>query len=168
MANSKDQQWREAAHKVIEAVAKENSIVVSDMVVAALESAGLGLDNYSALGGVFTRAAKAGYIQKTDETQHSTRGKSHSAKTVWASLIYRADDVSPEARALNSLLMACLDFNAETVRYASTVYRAGGLDQKTHKRAVRDFQKIQDNYSARIAMIMEQFERVGGKGHAGN
>lgn len=168
MADTKDQQWREAAHKVIEAVAKENSIVVSDMVVAALESAGLGLDNYSALGGVFTRAAKAGFIQKTDETQHSTRGKSHSAKTVWASLIYRADDVSPEARALSSLIMAALDFNAETVRYASTVYRAGGLDQKTHKHAVRDFQKIQDNYSARIAMIMEQFEKVGGKGHAGN
>ena len=41
MANSKDQQWREAAHKVIEAVAKENSIVVSDMVVAALEAPGL-------------------------------------------------------------------------------------------------------------------------------
>lgn len=163
MVKSKDQQWREAAHGVIEAVAKQNSIVVSDMVVNALEQANLGLDNYSALGGVFTRAAKAGFIQKTDETQHSTRGKSHSAKTVWASLIYRQDDISPEARALNGLLMAALDFNAETVRFASVIYRREGLDMRGHKKAVAEFNKIQDRYQARIATALETYEKVGGQ-----
>ena len=157
------EQWREAAHSVIETVAKQNSIVVSDMVVNALEQANLGLDNYSALGGVFTRAAKAGFIQKTDETQHSTRGKSHSAKTVWISLIHDQSDVSPEARALNSLLLAALDFNAETVRFASIVYRREGLDKRSHEKAVKNFQKIQDHYTARIAAVVEQYEKVGGR-----
>lgn len=163
MANGKDQAWREAAHGVIEAVAKQNSIVVSDMVVNALEQAGLGLKNYSALGGVFTRAAKAGFIQKTDETQHSTRGKSHSAKTVWASLIYEQDGVSAEARALHSLIMAALDFNAETVRFASIIYRKEGLDRKTHKTAVKEFNKIADKYQSRMVATMQQYEKVGGK-----
>ena len=163
MANGKDQQWREAAHSVIEAVAKQNSIVVSDMVVNALEQANLGLKNYSALGGVFTRAAKAGFIQKTEETQHSTRGKSHSAKTVWASLIYSQDGVPAETRVLNSLLMAALDFNAETVRFASIIYRKEGLDHKTHKKAVTEFNKIQDRYNARIAGVLQDYEKVGGK-----
>ena len=163
MANVKDQAWRDAAHGVIEAVAKQNSIVVSDMVVTALEQANLGLDNYSALGGVFTRAAKAGFIQKTDETQHSTRGKSHSAKTVWVSLIYSQDGIPAETRALNSLLMAALDFNAKTVRFASIIYRREGLDQRGHKKAVANFQKIQDHYNARISKVLEEYERVGGR-----
>ena len=159
---NKDQQWREAAHGVIQAVAKENSIVVSDMVVNALEQANLGLDNYSALGGVFTRAAKAGFIQKTDEKQHSTRGKSHSAKTVWVSLIYRQDDLSPETRALTGMLMAALDFNAETVRFASIIYRREGLDRKTHKTAVKEFQRIADSYQARMTATLEEYAKVGG------
>ena len=163
MANGKSEEWRQAAHKVVEQIARKNQYVVSDMVVTALEKAGLGLDNYSPLGGVFTRAAKDGFIQKTDETQHSTRGKSHSAKTIWASLIYDQKDLSPEARALTKMVMAALDFNAETVRYASVVFRSGGLDQKTHKRAVTDFQKIQDHYNARVAAAMLEYEKVGGK-----
>lgn len=166
MANGKSEDWRQKAHEVIKKVASENSIVVSDMVVTALEQAGLGLDNYSPLGGVFTRAAKEGILQKTEEQQHSTRGKSHSAKTVWASLIYQQDKLNPEARVLNSLLMAALDFNAETVRYASMVYRAGGVDQKLHEQSVKRFKAIQDNYNARIAIILEEYEKVGGKaGH---
>ena len=163
MANGKTDEWRQKAHKVIEQVARKNQYIVSDMVVTALEKAGLGLDNYSPLGGVFTRAAKDGLIQKTDETQQSTRGKSHSAKTVWVSLVYGQQDLSPEARALTGLVMAALDFNAETVRYASFVFRAGGLDKVTHQRAVKDFQKIQENYTARVTKAMQDFERVGGK-----
>jgi len=163
MIDSKSVEWRTKAHEVVKQVAEANSIVVGDMVVTALEKAGLGLENYSPLGGVFTRAAKDGYIQKTDETQHSTRGKSHSAKTVWASLIYQQDKLSPEARVLNSLLMAALDFNAETVRFASMIYRAGGLDEKGHKRSVDKFKEIQDTYSARISMLLEDYEKVGGR-----
>lgn len=163
MANGKSDEWRQKAHEVIKQVAEQNSIVVSDMVVAALEKAGLGLDNYSPLGGVFTRAAKEGILQKTQETQQSTRAKSNSAKTVWISLVYKQDGIAPEARVLNSLLMAALDFNAETVRFASMIYRAGGLDAKGHERSVQKFKEIQDNYSARISIVLEEYEKVGGK-----
>lgn len=161
--NAKSDEWRKKAHEVIRDVASKNSIVVSDMVVAALEEAGLGLDNYSSLGGVFTRAAKEGILQKTQETQQSTRAKSNSAKTVWISLIYQQDGVAPEARVLNSLLMAALDFNAETVRFASMVYRQGGLDEKTHKTSLAKFKDIQDTYSARISMVLEDYEKLGGE-----
>lgn len=163
MANGKSDEWRQKAHEVIKQVAKDNSIVVSDMVVTALEQAGLGLDNYSPLGGVFTRAAKEGILQKTQETQQSTRAKSNSAKTVWISLIYRQDGIAPEARVLTSLLMAALDFNAETVRFASMVYRAGGLDDKTYKKSVERFEAIQKNYSARHAIILQEYEKLGAK-----
>lgn len=170
MQDGKTEQWQAAAHKIIEQVAKGNQYVVSDMVVNALENAGLGLDNYSPLGGVFKRAAKDGIIAKTDEKQQSTRGKSHSAKTVWVSLIYKREDVSPEAAALSNLIMAALDFNAETVRYASVLYRNGGLDVKTHEKAVKAFNEIQDHYNARIAKIVEDFEKAGGRraGQEGN
>lgn len=163
MANGKSEEWRQKAHEVIKDVASKNSIVVSDMVVAALEKAGLGLDNYSPLGGVFTRAAKEGILQKTQETQQSTRAKSNSAKTVWISLIYQQDGISPEARVLNSMLIAALDFNAETVRYASIIYRSGGLESKELKTSLDKFQAMQQNYSARMAIILEEYEKVGGK-----
>lgn len=165
-ADSKADDWRTAAHKVIKKVAQQNQYVVGDMVITALEKAGLGLDNYSPLGGVFTRAAKDGFLTKTDETQRSARGKSHSAKTVWISMVYGKEKLSPEARALNSMLLAALDFNAETVRYASFVYRAGGLDKKNHDKAVTDFKKIQDLYNARVSKALQEFERVGGQSNA--
>lgn len=161
--DSKTIEWRTAAHEVIKDVATKNSIIVSDMVVTALEAAGLGLKNYSALGGVFTRAAKDGFISKTDEKQHSTRGKSHSAKTVWISEIYEQDVIAPEARALNKLLMAALEFNAATVRYASLVYRATGLDPKNHTKAVSDFQAMQDTYTKQVAKIVSEYQTVGGQ-----
>lgn len=163
MVDGKTEAWRTAAHEVIKKVAEQNSIVVSDMVVTALESAGLGLDNYSPLGGVFTRAAKEGLLSKTTDTQQSTRAKSNSAKTVWLSNVYGTDDLTPEARALNKLLIAALDANAETVRYASFAFRAGGLNEKSHKKAVEAFSAIQDKYGARIAAAVEEYERVGGR-----
>lgn len=159
--DGKSMEWRNAAHEIIKTLAQQNSFVVSDMVVTALEQSGLGLDNYSPLGGVFTRAAKDGFITKTDQQQQSTRGKSNSAKTVWISMIYDQDDVGPEARALNALLRAALDFNAETVRYASFVYRAGGLDEKNHKKAVEDFKKIQDTYNAKVTKAMAAYQAAG-------
>ena len=145
--------WRIQAHDIVKKIAENNQYIVSDMVVTALEAAGLGLDNYSALGGVFKRAAGVGYIQKTSEKEQSTRTKSHSAKTVWVSLIHVPKDVSPEARALNKMIIAALEFNAVTVRFASIIYRKEGLDQKTHKRAVNEFQKITDQYIANKTKI---------------
>lgn len=162
VANGKTEEWRTAAHEVIKKLAQENSIIVSDMVVATLEADGLGLDNYSTLGGVFTRAAKEGIISKTDQQQQSTRAKSNSAKTVWVSLIYQKEEIGPQARLMNQMLIAALDFNAETVRYASFVYRSGGLDEKNHQKAVADFRRIQSAYSKRVDLILKEYATVGG------
>lgn len=157
--NGKSDEWRQAAHKAIEQLAHDNSMIVSDMVVAALEQASLGLDNYSALGGVFTRAAKAGLIVKTDIKQQSTRERSNSAKTVWRSLVYRPTGMSKEQNALSNLIIAALDFNAVTVRLASIVYAGGKLDKHAYKRVLRDFNAMSDTYQARQSSILETIGR---------
>lgn len=157
--HAKTNDWRDQAHEILAKVAKSNSIVVSDMVVAALEAADLGLDNYSALGGVFTRAAKEGIIVKTDIQQQSTRAKSNSAKTVWRSLVYKQSGLSKEQNALGNLIIAALDYNAETIRLASVVYAGGKLDKHAYKRVLSDFNIIADRYTARNMKILET---VGG------
>lgn len=148
--------WRIKAHAIIEEVAQSNKLVVSDMVIAALEEADMGLNNYSGLGGVFKRAANAGFIAKTDETVAGNR-KSHSAKTVWRSLIYKdAVPVSPELDALSAMVINALQFNAATVRYAGGVFAAGAItDRKKHQKIVKAFQEMQDEYTARNAQITE-------------
>lgn len=154
----KTEAWRKGAHDVITELAKTNTLIVSDMVVAALEAANMGLNNYSALGGVFTRAAKAGLIMKTDETQRSRERNSHSAKTVWRSLIYvPATPVAPEQEALSHMITNALGFNAATVRHASMVFAAGpGMKPHHMKRQVKEFQKIQDEYTAQHIKIVER------------
>lgn len=163
----KTQAWREAAHNVIVELAASNSLIVSDMVVAALEQAGMGLDNYSALGGVFTRAAKAGLIVKTDETAPGNR-KSHSAKTVWRSLTYKkAETGNPEQNAISGMIINALEYNAATVRYASLIYDKQELDNKTLKRAIKDFNEMADVYQAKNAAIMDDLQKaLKGKQHA--
>ena len=64
--DGKTQAWRDAADKLLEALARENKFIVADMVQVFLESAGYGLKDYSPLGGVFKRAAKLGIIKKID------------------------------------------------------------------------------------------------------
>lgn len=64
--DGKSQAWRDAADKLLEALARDNKYIVSDMMIIFLESAGYGLTNYSPLGGVFKRAAKRGIISKVD------------------------------------------------------------------------------------------------------
>lgn len=153
--DGKTNEWRNQAHEIIAEVAKANSVVVSDMVVAALEAAGLGLDNYSVLGGVFTRAAKDGFIVKTDIQQQSTRGRSNSAKTVWRSLVYQAAGASKAQNVINGLLTAALDFNAETIRLASLVYAGGEMDQEAYGHHIKAFNVISDKYVSRQAKILE-------------
>lgn len=152
--DGKTNEWRNQAHEVIAEVAKNNSIVVSDMVVSALEAAGLGLKNYSVLGGVFTRAAKEGLIVKTDITQQSTRERSNSAKTVWRSLVYQAAGNTKEQNILTGLLTAALDFNAETIRLASLIYSGGELDMDRYQHAIKGFNEISDKYQARQSKIL--------------
>jgi hypothetical protein len=80
--DGKTPEWREAADRLIEALARANQYIVADMVIIFLESAGYGLDNYTPLGGVFKRAAKKGLIKKV-----GVRTK----QPLWKSQIYRRE-----------------------------------------------------------------------------
>ena len=64
--DGKSQAWRDAADRLLEALARDNQYIVADMVIIFLESANYGLDDYSPLGGVFKRAAKRGIIKRVD------------------------------------------------------------------------------------------------------
>lgn len=64
--DGKSQAWRDAADRLVEALARENKYIVGDMLIIFLESAGYGLSNYTSLGGVFKRAAKRGIIKRID------------------------------------------------------------------------------------------------------
>jgi hypothetical protein len=79
MMDGKSQAWRDAADKLLEALARENKYIVADMVIVFLESAGYGLPDYSPLGGVFKRAAKRGIISKIDRP---------TKQALWISQIY--------------------------------------------------------------------------------
>lgn len=153
--DGKTNEWRDQAHQIVANLAKNNGMVVSDMVVTELEANGLGLDNYSVLGGVFNRAAKEGLIAKTDITQQSTRARSKSAKTVWRSLVYRPVDESKEQSVIGSLLVAALDFNAETIRLASLVYAGGQMDREAYAHHIKAFNEISDKYVSRQAKVLE-------------
>lgn len=77
--DGKSQAWRDAADKLLESLAKENKYLVADILILFLESAGYGLDNYSALGGVFKRAAKSGMIKQIRKTKN---------QILWVSNVY--------------------------------------------------------------------------------
>lgn len=68
--DGKSQAWRDSADKLLEALALENRYIVADMVILFLESAGYGLKDYSALGGVFKRASKKGIIRCVRKTKN--------------------------------------------------------------------------------------------------
>lgn len=79
MMDGKSQAWRDAADKLLEALARDNQYVVADMVQIFLESAGYGLDDYSPLGGVFKRVAKRGIIKRIER---------NTKQALWVSNIY--------------------------------------------------------------------------------
>ena len=80
----KTPEWRQFADDRLDVIAKHNQYIVSDMLVADLERHGAKPENSSVLGGVFTRAAKRGVIEK-----QPTRQKSKRPRTVWLSKIYK-------------------------------------------------------------------------------
>lgn len=80
--DGKSELWRTNAATLLEALARENKYIVSDMVILFLESAGFGLPDYSPLGGVFKRAAKAGIITKIDQAKKTKQ-------SLWISKIYK-------------------------------------------------------------------------------
>lgn len=78
--DGKSQAWRDAADRLLEALARDNRYIVADMVIIFLESAGYGLDSYTPLGGVFKRAAKRGIIKRVDR---------QTKQALWVSNIYK-------------------------------------------------------------------------------
>lgn len=80
MIDGKSQAWRDAADKLLEALARDNQYIVADMLIIFLESASYGLDDYTPLGGVFKRAAKKGIIKKVDAARK---------QALWYSNIYK-------------------------------------------------------------------------------
>lgn len=91
VVDGKSQAWRDAADRLLEALARENKYIVGDMLVIFLESAGYGLDDYTPLGGVFKRAAKKGIVSKIDRP---------TKQALWLSKIYIARP-EQEAEACN-------------------------------------------------------------------
>lgn len=83
MMDGKSQAWRDAADRLLEALARDHQYIVADMVIIFLESAGYGLSNYTPLGGVFKRAAKRGIIKKV-----GVRTK----QPLWVSQLYKKED----------------------------------------------------------------------------
>lgn len=77
--DGKSQEWRDAADRLVEALARDNQYIVGDMLVIFLESAGYGLENYTPLGGVFKRAANRGIIKKVDRD---------TKQALWVSQVY--------------------------------------------------------------------------------
>lgn len=146
--------WKASAGNLLNELAKKNQYLVGDMLVVALESRALGLDNYSSLGGVFKRAAKRGVIKKTSETNQ----KSNTTKTVWQSLIYDHSDQSPEKVAMQRYVMAALEFNADTVKLATVIYVNGELGEEGIKEAIKQFNSIQDQYLKKIDNISKDYE----------
>lgn len=83
MIDGKSQAWRDAADKLLEALARDNQYIVGDMLVIFLESASYGLPSYEPLGGVFKRAVKRGIIRKVDRD---------TKQALWVSNIYKRCD----------------------------------------------------------------------------
>lgn len=77
--DGKSQAWRDAADRLLEALARDNQYIVADMVIIFLESAGYGLQDYSSLGGVFKRAAKRGIIKRVERP---------TKQALWLSTVY--------------------------------------------------------------------------------
>ena len=78
--DGKSQAWRDAADRLLEALARDNQYIVADMVIIFLESAEYGLPDYSPLGGVFKRAAKKGIIERVDRP---------TKQALWVSKLYK-------------------------------------------------------------------------------
>ena len=82
--DGKSQTWREAADRLLIALAKDNQYIVADMMIIFLESAGYGLSSYTPLGGVFKRAAKQGLIKKVDRP---------TKQALWVSNLYKKETI---------------------------------------------------------------------------
>ena len=84
-------EWKDAALKSVQHRARYCASVTANDVFADLEQLGLHTHENRALGAVFQKAAKLGWIVKTDRTVPSTRKTRHSGDVrVWASQLQEA------------------------------------------------------------------------------
>ena len=82
-------EWKDAALKSIQHRARHCASVTANDVFADLEQIGLHTHENRALGAVFQKAARMGWIVKTDRTVASTRKSRHSGDVrVWASQMH--------------------------------------------------------------------------------
>lgn len=116
----------DAAERVLLQMALNNQYITADTLIAVLTQDGYTATNYSALGGVFLRAAKAGIIDKSPSFNPS---KSHSAKTVWRSLIYAHDNCN----------MLTIKTDAQWVRVLALIRRPGGATNWELSRVAVDY-----------------------------
>lgn len=84
-------EWKEAALKAVQHRARHCASVTSNDVFDDLEQLGLHTHENRALGAVFQKAARNGWIIKTNRTIPSTRKTRHNGDVrVWASQLQGA------------------------------------------------------------------------------
>ena len=81
-------EWKDAALKSVQHRARHCASVTANDVFADLEQLGIHTHENRALGAVFQKAARMGWITKTDRTIPSTRKTRHSGDVrVWSSCL---------------------------------------------------------------------------------
>lgn len=115
-----------AAERVLRQMALNNQYITADTLIAVLMQDGHTTTNYSALCGVFLRGVRDGIIDKSPTANPS---KSHSAKTVWRSLIYAHDSCN----------MLTVKTDMQPVRVLALIKRPGGATNWELSRVAVDY-----------------------------
>lgn len=140
-----------AAERVLRQMALNNQYITADTLIAVLMQDGYTTTNYSALCGVFLRGVRDGIIDKSPTANPS---KSHSAKTVWRSLIYAHDYYN------------LLNIEEKPYKVLALIKRAGGATNWELSRVVIDYKEEVRNLRAagyKIQMRRLKFGRLDGK-----
>lgn len=122
-----------AAERVLRQMALNNQYITADTLIAVLMQDGYTTTNYSALSGVFLRGVRDGIIDKSPSANPS---KSHSAKTVWRSLIYAHDYYN------------ILNIEEKPYKVLALIKRAGGATNWELSRVVIDYKEEVRNLRA--------------------
>lgn len=140
-----------AAERVLRQMALNNQYITADTLIAVLMQDGYTTTNYSALCGVFLRGVRDGIIDKSPTANPS---KSHSAKTVWRSLIYAHDYYN------------LLNIEEKPYKVLALIKRPGGATNWELSRVVIDYKEEVRNLRAagyKIKTRRLKFGRLDGK-----
>ena len=140
-----------AAERVLRQMALNNQYITADTLIAVLMQDGYTTTNYSALCGVFLRGVRDGIIDKSPTANPS---KSHSAKTVWRSLIYAHDYYN------------LLNIEEKPYKVLALIKRPGGATNWELSRVVIDYKEEVRNLRAagyKIKTRRLKFGRLAGK-----